>query len=198
MSQKIFTTTEAARICHVERATIIRWIDVGILKAFKTPTGRNKILREDLIKLLKDNGMPLPEEFQQEAKPRIFLVDDEEDFLYIIKERICPSDKECPFELVTFQSAFDALIAIGKDTPDILITDIRMPGMSGFELCKQLKENGDTQAMKIIVITAYMDDELDRLKKEELADAYLEKPLNFGMLRRHISEYLKIPVEKLK
>ena len=195
MAKKIYTTTEAAKVCHVERATIIRWIDVGILKAFKTPTGRNKILIEDLVKLLKDNGMPIPPEFAEAAKPTVFIVDDEEDFLFVLKERLTPESGAAPFELETFDNGFDALMAIGRDTPDLLITDIRMPGMSGYELCKKLKENGDTQAMKIIIISGYLDEELERFKAGELANAYLEKPLNFRELKRLISEYLNVNFE---
>lgn len=195
MSKKIYTTTEAAKVCHVERATIIRWIDVGILKAFKTPTGRNKILVEDLVALLKENGMPIPPELEDIARPRIFLVDDEEDFLYMMRERLCPEGKTCAFDLESFSNGFDALMAIGRDTPDILITDIRMPGMSGFELCKNLKESGDTNAIRIIILSGYLDEELDRFKENNLADAYLEKPLNFKELRRLVSEYLKLPAE---
>ena len=189
MSNKVFTTTEAARICHVERATIIRWIDVGILKAFKTPTGRNKILAEDLLHLLKKNGMPIPEQLTALAKPVVYVVDDEDDFLFLLEERLLGEDRDAPFELFTHKNGFDALMAIGKDCPDVLITDIRMPEMNGFELCKKLKDSGDTHFMKIIIISGYMDAELEKFKAENLADAYLEKPIDFVKLRRLLSEY---------
>lgn len=195
MSKKIFTTTEAARVCHVERATIIRWIDVGILKAFKTPTGRNKILREDLIKLLKDNEMPIPPEFEDSDKPKLYVVDDEEDFLYILKERLLPEPESGLFELSTFDNGFDALLAIGRDCPDLLITDIRMPEMNGYELCKKLKDGESTREMKIIIISGYLDEEIDRFKADSLADAYLEKPINFKELRKLVSGYLSLALE---
>lgn len=189
MSKKVFTTTEAARICHVERATIIRWIDVGILKAFKTPTGRNKILVEDLVDLLKKNGMPIPEDLTGLAKPLVYVVDDEEDFLFLLEERLLGEDRTAPFELSTFKNGFEALMAMGKECPDVLITDIRMPEMNGFELCKKLKESGDTHFMKIIIISGYLDAELEKFKAESLADAYLEKPIDFVKLRQLLSEY---------
>ncbi|MCD6119449.1 response regulator [bacterium] len=192
MPKKIYSTTEAARICHVERATIIRWIDVGILKAFKTPTGRNKILTEDLVDLLKENKMPIPAVLRELARKLIYVVDDEEDFLYIIKERLIGEKGEAPFDLETFDNGFEALMSIGKKRPDILITDVRMPEMNGYELCKKLKENGDTKMMKIIIISGYLDQELDRFKKNGLADAYLEKPIDFKELRRLITAYADI------
>lgn len=189
MSRKVFTTTEAARVCHVERATIIRWIDVGILKAFKTPTGRNKILVEDLVDLLKKNGMPIPDDLTGFAKPIVYVVDDEDDFLFLLEERLLGENRSAPFELATFKNGFDALMAIGRDCPDVLITDIRMPEMNGYELCKKLKESGDTHFMKIIIISGYLDAELDKFKAENLADAYLEKPIDFVRLRELLSEY---------
>ncbi len=189
MSKKVFTTTEAARVCHVERATIIRWIDVGILKAFKTPTGRNKILVEDLVDLLKKNGMPIPDDLTGFAKPIVYVVDDEDDFLFLLEERLMGENRSAPFELLTFKNGFDALMAIGRECPDVLITDIRMPEMNGYELCKKLKENGDTHFMKIIIISGYLDAELGKFKAENLADAYLEKPIDFVRLRELLSEY---------
>jgi len=189
MPQKVYTTSEAARICHVERATIIRWIDVGILKAFKTPTGRNKILSEDLAELLKKNGMPIPDELKELAKPLIYIVDDEDDFLYIIRERLLGGSDNNQFDLTTFDSAFDALMAIGKTPPDVLLTDIRMPGMSGYELCRRLRESEDTAGMKIVIISGYLDEDVERFKKDNLANAYFEKPIDFKELRKVLTTY---------
>jgi CheY-like chemotaxis protein len=189
MRNKVFTTSEAARICHVERATIIRWIDVGILKAFKTPTGRNKIICEDLVDLLKKNGMPIPPELKELAKPLIYIVDDEADFLYIIRERLLGAGESTQFDLTTFDSAFDALMAIGKNPPDVLLTDIRMPGMSGYELCRKLRESDDTAAIRIVIISGYLDEDVERFKKDKLADAYFEKPIDFKELRKLLTAY---------
>lgn len=190
MPKKVFTTTEAARICHVERATIIRWIDVGILKAFKTPTGRNKIICEDLVDLLKKNSMPIPKELQDMARPLIYVVDDESDFLYILKERLIGGRVKTDFDLETFDNAFDALMAMGKTRPDVLVTDIRMPGMSGYEFCKKLKASEETASIKIIIISGYLDEELERFRKDGLADAYMEKPIDFKELRKMLTAYI--------
>ncbi len=194
MPKKVFTTTEAARVCHVERATIIRWIDVGILKAFKTPTGRNKILSEDLVDLLKKNSMPIPKELMGLAKPLIYVVDDEADFLYILKERLLGGKEKAAFDLKTYDNAFDALMAMGKLRPDVLITDIRMPGMSGYELCKKLKASNDMAAIKIIIISGYLDEELERFRKDKLADAYIEKPIDFRELRKLLTAYVGVEI----
>lgn len=78
-------------------------------------------------------------------------------------------------------NASDAKEALDKATqlkPDVVITDVVMPGMSGFELCRSLKKNPGTEKLPIIVCSS-KNQELDRLwAMKQGADAYVTKPFN--------------------
>ena len=57
MSKSVFTTFEAAKICHVSPLSIINWVNAGRLAAFRTPGGHRRIRRDDLVRFMRENGM---------------------------------------------------------------------------------------------------------------------------------------------
>ena len=59
--KSVFTTFETAKLCHVSPLSIINWVNAGRLPAFRTPGGHRRIRREDLVRFMRDNGIPLPE-----------------------------------------------------------------------------------------------------------------------------------------
>ena len=59
--KSVFTTFEAAKLCHVSPLSIINWVNAGRLPAFRTPGGHRRIRREDLVRFMRENGIPIPE-----------------------------------------------------------------------------------------------------------------------------------------
>jgi two-component system, cell cycle response regulator len=82
------------------------------------------------------------------------------------------------FEVVTAMNGLDALEAIQRTKPDIILLDVMMPGMDGFEVCRRIKGNPATQHIPVIMVTA-LDQTEDRVKGlESGADDFLTKPVN--------------------
>ncbi len=82
------------------------------------------------------------------------------------------------FEVVTAMNGLDALEAIQRTKPDIVLLDVMMPGMDGFEVCKRIKSNPLTQHIPVIMVTA-LDQSEDRVRGLEAgADDFLTKPVN--------------------
>jgi two-component system, cell cycle response regulator len=82
------------------------------------------------------------------------------------------------FEVVTAMNGLDALEAIQRTKPDIVLLDVMMPGMDGFEVCKRIKGNPQTQHIPVIMVTA-LDQSEDRVRGLEAgADDFLTKPVN--------------------
>jgi two-component system, cell cycle response regulator len=82
------------------------------------------------------------------------------------------------FEVVTAMNGLDALEAIQRTKPDIVLLDVMMPGMDGFEVCKRIKSNPTTQHIPVIMVTA-LDQAEDRVRGLEAgADDFLTKPVN--------------------
>ncbi len=81
----------------------------------------------------------------------------------------------------------EALNKIIEHQPDIVVTDVVMPGMSGFELCRKLKNNAATAKIPVIICSS-KDQEIDRLwGMKQGADAYLTKPFSKEQLLRAIN-----------
>ncbi len=86
--------------------------------------------------------------------------------------------KESGYSVINASDAKEALDKASQLKPDVVITDVVMPGMSGFELCRSLKKNPGTEKLPIIVCSS-KNQELDRLwAMKQGADAYVTKPFN--------------------
>jgi len=84
--------------------------------------------------------------------------------------------QESGYSVISAVSAKEALTKVLDQKPDIIITDVVMPGMSGFELCRSLKKHPSTEKVPIIICTS-KNQEIDRLwAMRQGADAYLTKP----------------------
>jgi two-component system, chemotaxis family, response regulator PixH len=112
----------------------------------------------------------------------ILVVDDTPSQLELMAQYL----KEGGFSVIM---ATDAKEAINKATdykPDAIVTDVVMPGMSGFELCRTLKKTEATQKMPIVVCTS-KNQELDRLwGMKQGADVYITKPFTKDELVRAV------------
>lgn len=84
--------------------------------------------------------------------------------------------RESGFSVIVATDAKEAMSKANDLNPDAIVTDVVMPGMSGFELCRTLKKNAATQKMPIVVCTSKNQD-LDRLwGMKQGADVYVTKP----------------------
>ena len=82
------------------------------------------------------------------------------------------------FEVVTAMNGVDALEAVQRSKPDIILLDVMMPGIDGIEVCKRLKANSQTHHIPVIMVTA-LDQLEDRVRGLEAgADDFLTKPVN--------------------
>jgi len=120
--------------------------------------------------------------------PSILIVDDNPTLVELLKSQLRPYKYE-------IDVAYDgelALEIIQKKLPDLVLLDLMMPKISGFEICKRLKEGKDTRFIPIIVITA-LQEQSDKLKAIELgADDFLVKPINRIELATRIKSLLRV------
>ncbi|MHC5019765.1 MAG: response regulator [Planctomycetota bacterium] len=186
------TTGEIAAKCHVSSVTVFRWIKTGLLKAYSTPGGHYRVERKEFLAFLRRQGMPVPPDMLEEEPRgtfRILIVDDEPAVLDLVKRAL---DGDGPYEIETAQGGYEACIKIGARRPDLVILDIVMPGVNGFEVCREIKQNPETSNCRILVLTGYPDESNIKRILEYGADRWLRKPLEIGDLREEVASLLGI------
>lgn len=183
-----FTTFDISQICEVNPTTVQNWVREGKLKAYVTPGGHRRVQRDDLVAFMKEFGMPLSEELR-DGPPLVLIVDDEVEILDLLTSVMSSGTEK--LEIVRAQSGIDALIKIGERKPDLLILDIMMPGMNGFEVCERLKSSSNTRNILIAAITGDHDPEVHERIKGAGADLFFTKPLNVAEFRSACLELLE-------
>src|SRR5687767_15702202 len=103
---------------------------------------------------------------------RLLIVDDEPNLLRAVAACL----KAENYEVSTARSGREALVHLAETVPDLIISDIRMPGMDGYQLVRNLRSNARTRLVPIVFLTA-KDEIADRIQGFRTGvDAYLTKP----------------------
>lgn len=187
---EIMTVVKASKYCNVSPKTIINWVEAGNIKAYKTVGGHRRINKIDLEAFMRKQGIPIPDQEQPDERKRILVVDDDP----IITETIVLAleEDEHDYEVFSAADGFEAGLQVNHFKPHIVILDIMMPDIKGYEVCKKIKSNPDTKNTKIIVLSAYLDEEKFKEMKENGADACFSKPLPLPQLREEVARFLKL------
>jgi adenylate cyclase len=118
----------------------------------------------------------------------ILLVDDDLTNLLLLEELLGSEG----YQTDSATSGIEALEKSGTCVPDLILLDVMMPDMDGFEACRRLRENPQLQSVPIIFLTA-LDDEASQIQGlESLADAYFTKPIRSNLLLAKISSLLQL------
>lgn len=121
------------------------------------------------------------------AVKKILVVDDEEDILWSLKEFLV--NKELQAQVITAASGEEALTKLAQERIDLVITDIKMPGMSGLDLLVEIKNR--FPYISVIVMTAFPSSEFKREALLKGGMYFVEKPFDIKMLREKVIEALQ-------
>jgi CheY-like chemotaxis protein len=117
---------------------------------------------------------------------RVLVVDDEPNILYALEETV----RDLGFECIAACDGEEALIIARGARPDLVITDVIMPRLNGYELCEKLKSDEATRSIPIVMVTVRAGDKDRKDGSAVGADAYLIKPFHLSDLQRVIDELL--------
>jgi signal transduction histidine kinase/ligand-binding sensor domain-containing protein/AraC-like DNA-binding protein len=126
------------------------------------------------------------EEAERRGPVTVLLVDDDTAFLDYVRGEL----KD--YHVVTATSGSEAWGQLLVVAPDVVVTDVKMPGGDGYELCQRIKHNIDTENIPVIVLTSETSEQSAEQAMASEADRFLHKPLNVTLLRGAIEQSLKV------
>ncbi len=187
----VLSTRDAAEQLGVALRTVQLWVEHGVLPAWKTAGGHRRISRAAVEKLLSERNAALQSPavvhaIQRPASPspnlRVLVAESDADELHLLSVVI--RSWALPIEIATATNGFEALLKIGESCPDLLVTDLNMPGMDGFRMIGALQLAGQAyEQMQIIVVTAIPAEEIERRGPLPPHVQVFAKPVSFGSLQ---------------
>jgi two-component system OmpR family response regulator len=187
MNKQTYTTFDIAKLLDVYPTTVAKWVDEGKLKAFNTPGGHRRVLADDLAVFMRQHKMPIPEELIS-GQPRILVVDDDPDILKAISSYL--GSKDGAYQVFTAADGFAAGQMVAQHRPDLVLLDIKLPGIDGIKVCEQIKEQ--YPGTKVVAITGYATQENRERMAKAGADAFLAKPFRMKTVLAIIQELLAV------
>ena len=182
------TTREAAMLLGVSVGTVQLWVESGLLQAWKTAGGHRRVLRDSLENLLhkKSEKTPIPQTPAPVARAaslrrlNVLVVEDETHLQRLYQTQI--SRWPMRPDVTVVNNAFAALLLIGRNPPDLLITDLHMPGMDGFNMLRVLRDTPEIAVTTIVVVSGLDAAEIERQGGIPDGIEVLPKPIPFARL----------------
>ncbi len=162
----LVSPTEAAELLGVSESSVRRWIDAGLMKAYRTIGNHRRVELEELRRFASERGLPFMEKAApvEPATGGVVIVDDDPANIELLKGRCAISLPGVPFAATA--NSFEAGVLVATQKPAVLILDLKMPQVNGVEVCRMIKGQPGTQPVHILAYTGYASE-------RDLVDAFL-------------------------
>ena len=152
-----FTSREAAELLGVAVSTIQLWTNNGLLRAWTTAGGHRRIARNSVKEILADRREATIDH-NRDQQLSVVIVEDNAQQLRLYEKQFAIWDLNA--EVVTAKDGYEGLIKIGRVLPDVIITDLMMPNINGFQMVRALAELSELKQTLIIVVSGLTKDEI--------------------------------------
>ena len=170
------TAKEVAELLMVSTNSVRVWTDKGMLKAETTLGGHRRFPRAEIERLMKlRTPAPVPEKL-----PSVLIIDDERALAETLADGL--SEALPGIRVETAHDGFEGGLKASATNPDIILLDLMMPGLDGFEVCRLLKREPATRHIRVIAITGFPSEENVRSILQAGAERCLAKPLRIATL----------------
>jgi excisionase family DNA binding protein len=184
MSEKLknkayFTPNEVAQWMMVSPVTVRGWAQRDLLQAEVTPGGHRRFRREEVERFARQwnpNGNKGP--------LRVLIVDDDQGVVGFLKELL--EGHHPPITVETANDGFDAGRKIYSFQPDVVLLDLKMPGLSGTDVCKKIKDHPGHANIRVIGMSGYLSPESEAELIAAGAECCMTKPIDVERLLAQI------------
>jgi excisionase family DNA binding protein len=182
------TTHQAAKLLGVSVGTVLNMVERGQLLAWRTAGGHRRVIKDSVV------GYLAMQEECFEAQPvrqmRVLVLEDE-DFIRAAYQDQFEAWK-LPLDIQLSASGVEAMLAVGRSPPDILLIDLSMPEIDGFAVVRTLREGTRYANMDIVVVTGMNDDQIAAAGGLPVDVLVWHKPIPFPRLRGYLDAHLSM------
>jgi len=184
-AEEVCTTQRAAELLGISVSTVQQLVEAGVIEAWKTKGGHRRIpLAAVLAYKAQPTAAPSALARAQGAKAAILVVEDNAAQRELYESLL--SRWGLPVEVTFCENGYQALLEIARRQPDILLTDIMMDGMDGYELIHAVQADPQLPPMHIAIVSALTSDDLARRGGVPRGVVFFSKPLNYDELRGYL------------
>ena len=185
------TTRQAAETLGVAVRTVQLWVEAGLLPAWRTAGGHRRIARTAVDALMQERSLafapvapslpPAVEPAAPAAGIKILVVEDDPAMLRLTAQVM--ATWKMRIALSTATNGFEALVRVGELQPDLVVTDLNMPGMDGFQMLRALKKPGSGyESLKVVVVSALSPSDIAANGGLPSDVSFFTKPVHYGRL----------------
>lgn len=126
------------------------------------------------------------------AREKILVVEDDPDIMRLMTHTLAGAG----YQVIPAYGGEDALRKVKRQRPDLILTDLAMPKMSGVEVIQRIKDDPETRQIPVLAVTAYVWDSLAQSAGQVGCDGFVGKPFNAKHLLREVARHLAMPSER--
>lgn len=178
-------TFYAARMLGVSVATVQSLVERGELQATRTKGGHRRISMTSIKSYLSAHGVKSGHQYFSSSFLKVLVVDDDPVVLDMMRSAM--AEWGLPLDCTFSTSAIEAIMDLGSLKPDLLISDLRMPGVDGFQFLKTVRANPAFNRLLVLVVTAMSDDEIAAHGGVPNHTQVVHKPLSTLWLQGYIT-----------
>jgi excisionase family DNA binding protein len=167
------TLGQAAKYLGVAQSTIRKWSDLGRVPAFYTPGGHRRYRRADLDAFLERSGPGKPA-----RGPMVLVVDDDAQVREVVRVNLEMEG----YAVREAANAEEGLAALEEDAPDLILLDVMMPQVDGWEMLRRVQERHGIGSIPVVMFSGKLDEAARAEATERGAQGFIGKPFDLRSL----------------
>lgn len=185
-----YTTHQVAKHLGVSLPTVVNWVNAGLLRAHRTPGGHRRIAHQDVIGFARAHDYPVAKELlnRESVRNRVLIVDGEVDFSEMVREYLVARGG---LDVRVANSGFLAGFLLARFKPDLVLLNLFMPDLNGFEVRRTLQQEAEAQSVVLVASTGLWNPEIDQRIRDQHFDGVIEKPVPLDDMLDKIQTFLQ-------